>query len=126
MENDKLFEAVDRYIESLLGLTDDVMRSVEQSLQDAEMPAISVSPAQGKLLYLLALVARAARILELGTLGGFSTVWLARALPRGGKLITMEVDAGHAEVARKNIVRAGLADRVQIRVGKALELLPAL
>ncbi|MEX2284463.1 MAG: O-methyltransferase [Gemmatimonadota bacterium] len=126
MENDKLFEAVDRYIDSLLGLQDDVMRAVEQSLHDAEMPLISVSPAQGKLLYLLALVSRAKRILELGTLGGFSTIWLARALPPDGRLITMEVDAGHAEVARRNIVRAGLVDRVEIRVGKALELLPAL
>src|SRR5688572_28635617 len=111
MENDNLFEAVDRYIDSLLGLQDDVMRAVEQSLHDAEMPLISVSPSQGKLLYLLALVSRAKRILELGTLGGFSTIWLARALPPDGRLITMEVDAGHAEVARKNIVRAGLIDR---------------
>ncbi len=126
MDNDKLFEAVDDYISSLLGLQDDVMRAVEQSLQDAKMPLISVSPAQGKLLYLLALVSRASRILELGTLGGFSTIWLARALPRDGRLITMEVDGGHAEVARKNIARAGLLEQVEIRVGQALDLLPRL
>ena len=126
MENDQLFEAVDHYIENLLGLQDDVMRSADQSLRDAGLPPISVSPAQGKLLYLLARVTGAKRILELGTLGGFSTIWMARALPADGRLITMEIDSGHAEVARQNIQRAGLADRVDILIGKALDLLPTL
>jgi caffeoyl-CoA O-methyltransferase len=126
MENDQLFEAVDHYIENLLGLQDDVMRSADQSLRDAGLPPISVSPAQGKLLYLLALVIGARRILELGTLGGFSTIWMARALPADGRLITMEIDPGHAEVARQNIQRAGVADRVDILIGKALDLLPTL
>ena len=126
MKNDQLFEAVDHYIENLLGLQDDVMRSADQSLRDAGLPPISVSPAQGKLLYLLARVTGAKRILELGTLGGFSTIWMARALPTGGRLITMEIDPGHAEVARQNIQRAGLSDRVDILIGKALDLLPTL
>ena len=126
MENDQLFEAVDHYIENLLDLQDDVMRSADQSLRDAGLPPISVSPAQGKLLYLLARVTGARRILELGTLGGFSTIWMARALPTDGRLITMEIDPGHAEVARQNIQRAGLADRVDILIGKALDLLPTL
>ena len=126
MENDQLFEAVDHYIENLLDLQDDVMRSADQPLRDAGLPPISVSPAQGKLLYLLARVTGARRILELGTLGGFSTIWMARALPTDGRLITMEIDPGHAEVARQNIQRAGLADRVDILIGKALDLLPTL
>ena len=126
MENDQLFEAVDHYIENLLGLQDDVMRSADQSLRDAGLPPISVSPAQGKLLYLLARVMGARRILELGTLGGFSTIWMARALPADGWLITIEIDPGHAEVARQNIQRAGVADRVDILIGKAIELLPTL
>ena len=126
MENDQLFEAVDHYIENLLGLQDDVMRSADQALRDAGLPPISVSPAQGKLLYLLARVTGAKRILELGTLGGFSTIWMARALPADGRLITMEIDPGHARVARQNIERAGLADRVDILIGKALDLLPTL
>jgi caffeoyl-CoA O-methyltransferase len=126
MENDQLFEAVDHYIENLLGLQDDVMQSADQALRDAGLPPISVSPAQGKLLYLLARVTGARRILELGTLGGFSTIWMARALPADGRLITMEIDAVHAEVARQNIQRAGLADRVDVLIGKALDLLPTL
>ena len=90
------------------------------------MPAISVSAAQGKLLNLLARSIGARRVLEIGTLGGYSTIWMARALPPGGRLVSLELDAGHAEVARRNIEAAGLADVAEVRVGPALELLPKL
>ena len=85
-----------------------------------------MAPNQGKLLQLLALSIGARRILEIGTLGGYSTIWLARALPAGGRLVTLEVDAKHAEVARANIARAGLASLVELRVGRALDMLPQL
>ena len=90
------------------------------------MPAIAVAPTQGKLLYLLARLQGARRILEIGTLGGYSTIWLARALPADGRLITLEYVAKHAEVAKANIARAKLADKVEIRVGQALAILPVL
>jgi predicted O-methyltransferase YrrM len=90
------------------------------------LPAISVSPAQGKLLHLLARVQGARNILEIGTLGGYSTIWLARALPAGGHLISLELDLKHAEVARANVARAGLADRVEIRLGRAVDSLQQL
>src|SRR5688500_17369044 len=122
----ELFEQVDRYIESVLSLEDPVLRAVDQSLDEAELPRISVSPAQGKFLHLLARLCSARRILELGTLGGYSTIWLARALPADGRLITIESDAVHAGVAKRNIERAGLADRIEVRIGKALEVLPQL
>jgi predicted O-methyltransferase YrrM len=93
---------------------------------ESDLPPIDVSPLQGKLLHLLARIAGARAILELGTLAGTSTIWLARALPPGGRLVTLEVDAHAAEVARRNVARAGLAERVEIRVGPALETLPQL
>jgi predicted O-methyltransferase YrrM len=92
----------------------------------AGLPAIDVSPAQGKFLYLLAKSSRAQRILEIGTLGGYSTIWLARALPPQGDLVTLEVDPRHAEVARLNLQTAGVAERVEVRVGPALDSLAAL
>jgi predicted O-methyltransferase YrrM len=92
----------------------------------AGLPAIDVSPLHGKLLHLLARIAGARRILEIGTLGGFSTIWLARALPPDGRLVTLEAEPRHAEVARANIARAGLADRAELRLGRALDTLPAL
>ena len=90
----------------------------------AELPAIDVAPNQGKLLQLLARLVRANKILEIGTLGGYSTIWLARALPPDGRLVSLEFSPKHAEVAKSNIQRAGLSDRVQIRVGAALDSLP--
>jgi predicted O-methyltransferase YrrM len=90
------------------------------------LPAINVSPNQGKLLYLLARIQGARKILEIGTLGGYSTIWLARALPPDGKLITLEADPKHAEVAMSNIDRAGLSNVVEVRLGKALDTLPKL
>jgi predicted O-methyltransferase YrrM len=92
----------------------------------AGLPAINVSPNQGKLLHLLARLQGARAVLEIGTLGGYSTIWLARALPEGGRLITLEADPKHAEVARANIARAGLAGVVELRLGPALETLPQL
>ena len=92
----------------------------------ADLPAIDVAPNQGKLLHLLARVMGARKILEIGTLGGYSTIWLARALPEGGRMITLEANPKHAEVARANIARAGLSDIVTLRLGAALDTLPQL
>jgi caffeoyl-CoA O-methyltransferase len=124
--NNKLFEDVDHYISNLLAHEDDALLAATKSLEEAGMPAISVSPNQGKLLQILALLCNAKNILELGTLAGYSTIWMARALPKEGQLITLEADPKHAAVAQKNIERAGLASQVDIRVGKALDVLPQL
>lgn len=121
-----LFEQTDRYIAGLLAPTDPVLEATEQSIIDAGMPVISVSANQGKFLYLLAQLCRAERILELGTLGGYSSIWLARALPPGGKLTTIELEPAYAEVAQQNFLRAGLADKIDIRIGRGLDVLPQL
>ena len=118
--------AVDRYIGELLLPSDAALDAALQASAAAGLPPINVSPAQGKLLHLLAQVQGAQAILEIGTLGGYSTIWLARALPPGGRLITLEAEPKHAEVARANIARAGLADVVELRLGPALETLPQL
>jgi caffeoyl-CoA O-methyltransferase len=125
MDN-KLFESVDQYISNLLAYEDEALVAATQSLEAAGMPAISVSPNQGKFLQILALLCNAKNILELGTLAGYSTIWMARALPKEGMLISLEADPRHAEVAQRNIERAGLASQVDIRVGKALDMLPQL
>ena len=114
------------YITELLVQPDAALDGALQSSAAAGLPAISVSPPQGKLLMLLAMLQGARNILEIGTLGGYSTIWLARALPPGGRLITLEADAKHAEVARENIERAGLDGVVELRLGPALETLPRL
>ena len=118
--------AVDRYVTDLLVPSDAALDAAIEASTVAGLPAISVSPCQGKLLFLLARVMGARRILEIGALGGYSTIWLARALPPDGRLITLEVNAGHAEVARSNFARAGLADVIELRLGSALDVLPAL
>jgi predicted O-methyltransferase YrrM len=124
--SDELWTAVDDYIaRTLIGPDADLDQAVTAS-DAAGLPQISVTPNQGKLLYLLARLAKAQKILEIGTLGGYSSIWLARALPTGGKLITLEADPKHAQVARSNIARAGLEDRAEVRVGLALEILPVL
>jgi predicted O-methyltransferase YrrM len=121
-----LWTRVDGYIERHLVPHDAAIAAAIAASSAAGLPAIAVSAAQGKLLYLLARLAQATRILEIGTLGGCSAIWLARALAPGGKLITLEVDPLHAEVARGNLARAGLGPFVEVRVGAALETLPAL
>ncbi len=118
--------AVDRYLTDLFVPPDAALDAALAASTAADLPEIQVSPAQGKLLHLLARLQGAANILEIGTLGGYSTIWLARALPPGGRLITLEYEAKHAEVARANLVRAGLADAVEIRIGPALQTLPKL
>lgn len=121
-----IWTQVDTYIESLF-LGDDP--ALEAALADsalAGLPTIAVSPAQGKLLMLLARATGARRILEIGTLGGYSAIWLARALPKDGRLVTLELNPKHADVARANVARAGLADRVEVRVGPAAQSLRQL
>jgi len=118
--------AVDAYLEEKLLPTDPVLEEALRSSAAAGLPNIHVSPTQGKLLYLLAKAQGARRVLEIGALGGYSTIWLARALPKDGRVVTLEVEAKHAEVAAANIARAGLQDRVEIRLGRALETLPKL
>jgi predicted O-methyltransferase YrrM len=118
--------AVDRYITDLLMPSDPALAAALEASAAAGLPPINVSPNLGKLLQLLARVQGARIILEIGTLGGYSTIWLARALPPGGRLVTLEADAKHAEVARANIARAGLAGVVELRLGRALDTLPQL
>ena len=117
---------VDAALAALLAPPDEVLDAALAASAAAGLPAHDVSPLQGKLLELLARLQGARAILELGTLGGYSTIWLARALPPGGRLVTLEADPRHAEVARANLARAGLAAAVEVRVGPALETLPSL
>lgn len=124
--NQEQWSAVDDYFNGLFAQHDPALDAAIQATADAGMPMINVAPNQGKLLQVLALAAGARTILEIGTLAGYSTIWLARALPAGGRLITLEADPKHAEVARANIARAGLADVVDLRLGPALETLPRL
>jgi predicted O-methyltransferase YrrM len=124
--SEQLWSAVDDYVTGQLLPSDPVLDQAMQASAAAGLPSIAVSPAQGKLLHLLARLAGARRILEIGTLGGYSAIWLARALPPDGKLITLEYQDKHAQVARANLARAGLSDRVEVIVGAALESLPGL
>ncbi|HYZ37759.1 MAG TPA: O-methyltransferase [Pseudonocardiaceae bacterium] len=124
------WEAVDDYFTSALidtdPETDDALHAALAASDAAGLPAIAVSPTQGKLLNMLATLINARRILEIGTLAGYSTIWLARALPPDGRLISLESEPRHAEVARANIAKAGLADVVDVRIGPALDTLPQL
>jgi predicted O-methyltransferase YrrM len=122
----QLWSAVDDYISDLFISSDPVLEATLAASAAAGLPSISVSPAEGKLLMLLAQLHGARTILEIGTLGGYSTIWLARALPPGGTLITLEASPKHAEVARANIALANLENVVEVRVGPALETLPIL
>ncbi|PLR30482.1 O-methyltransferase [Chimaeribacter arupi] len=117
---------VDDYLVSQLVPPDEVMTEILENNARAGLPAHDVAPNQGKLLHLFALMTQATRILEIGTLGGYSTVWLARALPPGGKMVTLEADARHAGIAQQNITLAGLAEQVRLYVGPALDTLPML
>lgn len=123
---DPSWAAVDEYVGRLLSPQDEGLSSALEAAEEAGLPAIQVSPPQGKLLQLLAQATGARRILEFGTLGGYSTIWLGRALPGDGYLLSLEASAEYAEVARASIELAGLGDRVEIRSGPALETLVAL
>jgi predicted O-methyltransferase YrrM len=126
LETDELWTAIDNYIGGHLIGNDAVLDAALAASAAAGLPPINVAPNQGKLLMMLAQMIGARRILEIGTLGGYSTIWLARGLAPGGRLITLELDPRCAEVARGNLDRAGLGDVVEIRVGKALDTLPGL
>lgn len=123
---ERAWTAVDSYIDGLLIGEDAVLDAALQASAAAGLPDIAVTPSQGKLLYLLARMTGAQKILEIGTLGGYSTIWLGRALPPGGRLVTLESDRKHSEVARANIARAGLAKAVDVRLGQALKTLPKI
>ncbi|WP_425834441.1 O-methyltransferase [Streptomyces fractus] len=118
--------AVDAYLGGLLAPADEALAAALSDSEAAGLPGINVSATNGKLLHLVARIQGARRILEIGTLGGYSTIWLARALPADGSLVTLEYSARHAEVARANIARAGLDKVVEVRVGAALDSLPRL
>lgn len=125
-ELQETWTAVDDYIDGQLVPSDLALDFARQTSEAAGLPQIAVTPSQGKLLHLLARSVGAVNILEIGTLGAYSTIWLARALGEGGRLVTLEADAKHAEVARANIANAELADRVELREGAALDTLPEL
>jgi len=124
--SEELWTDVDRYLEGRLVPHDEALAAALEASAAAGLPPIAVSPTQGKLLMMLALMNRARTILEIGTLGGYSTIWLARGLPDHGRLVTLELDPKHAEVARANVDRAGVGAMVDIRVGRALQTLPAV
>jgi predicted O-methyltransferase YrrM len=118
--------AVDEYLAGLLLPSDPVLEQALADSRAAGLPAINVAPVQGRLLQLLAKMVGAREILEIGTLGGYSTIWLGRALPPDGRLLSLEFEPRHAEVARRNLERAGLSDRVEVRVGRAVDTLALL
>ncbi|MEV6806885.1 O-methyltransferase [Streptomyces sp. NPDC051132] len=126
MNGSRLWDDVDDYFTRHLTPDDEALRAALRDSEAAGLPAIAVSPPQGKLLQLLAQTQGARHILEIGTLGGYSTIWLGRALPEDGRLISLEYSAKHADVAVRNISRAGLERIVEVRVGPALESLPKL
>ena len=121
-----LFVALDRYIDALFAPEDPALTAALEEARIEGLPQIQVSAGQGKLLYLLAKLVGARRILEVGTLGGYSAIWLARALPEGGFMVTLELEPAHARVAAKSLHRAGLLEKVELIVGPALESLPTL
>jgi predicted O-methyltransferase YrrM len=125
-ETNELWTSVDRYVNETVARNDEVLEAAVKANAAAGLPSIDVTPSQGKLLHVLALATGAKRVLEIGTLGGYSTIWLARALGRGGRVVTLEFEPKHAEVAKKNLKRAGLAKKVEIRVGAAADSLARL
>ena len=121
-----LWTAVDCYVNEQIVNEDDALREAIAAADRAGLPQIAVTPSQGKLLYLLARLRGARNVLEIGTLGGYSTIWLGRAVQPGGRVTSLEIDVKHAKVARENVARAGLADVVTVRIGRALDILPSL
>ncbi|HEV7157269.1 MAG TPA: O-methyltransferase [Caulobacteraceae bacterium] len=126
MDKPETFIALDRYIDDLFAPEDSALTAALTESKAAGLPAIQISAGQGKFLYLLAKLVGAQRILELGTLGGYSTIWLARALGADGKLVSLEFEPRHAQVARANLARAGLAAKAEVIVGAALDTLPGV
>jgi predicted O-methyltransferase YrrM len=124
--NQQQWTEVDRYITNLFAPPDSALTGALEDSAAAGLPGINVAPNQGKLLEVLARAVRARRILEIGTLGGYSTIWLGRALPPEGRLLTLEINGKHAEVARSNLARAGLISKVELRIGDARESLKKL
>ena len=124
--SDPAWTEVDEYIEGRLLGDDPALAAALKANASAGLPAIDVSPAHGKMLHLFARMMNARRVLEVGTLGGYSTIWLAKALPENGRVVTLEIDSRHAEVARSNLESAGLAGRVDVKVGPALDSLQAM
>mgnify|MGYP005810870071 CR=1 FL=1 len=124
--SDAIWNAVEDYVCATLLAPDPVLDAALTDGEAAGLPAINVSPPHGKLLQLLARAVGARKILEIGTLAGYSTIWMARALPAGGRLVTLEIDRRHADVARANFARAGLASIIELRLGPALDSLPQL
>jgi predicted O-methyltransferase YrrM len=125
-EHESKIQGYDQYIEAQFATEDDALRVAREEMEREGLPAINVSASEGKLLHVIALLGAPRRILEIGTLGGYSAIWLARALPADGVLISLEIDEHHADVARRNIERAGLSAKVEVRVGPALESLAAI
>jgi caffeoyl-CoA O-methyltransferase len=126
LAGDRPFAAVDAYLEGLFPGGDPVLERAQRRADEQGLPPIAVSPSHGRLLHVLALARGARAILEIGTLGGYSAIWMARALPPDGRLVSLELDATHAQVARDAIADAGLEDRVEVRVGPAIATLAAL
>jgi predicted O-methyltransferase YrrM len=124
--SDERWKAVDDYYAGILGAADPVMEEVLKASEAAGLPSIQVSPLQGRMLMLLAQMAGARRVLEIGTLGGYSTIWLARGLPKGGEVVTLEAEPRHAETATANIEHAGFSHMVEIKLGPAAETLDAM
>lgn len=124
--SEEQWNAVDQYISDTLVGHDEALEAALADTASSGLPPINVAPNQGKMLMLFALLVGAKRILEIGTLAGYSAIWMARGLAPGGRLVTLEADAKHAGVARANIARAGLADRIEVREGQALDTLPVL
>lgn len=120
------FSAVDRFVVETIAGEDEALREAVAAAEEAGLPAIQVSPPQGKLLQLLVRLVGATKILEFGTLGGYSAILMARAMPEGGRLITLEAKPEYADVAGRSVEAAGVGDRVEIRIGPALEALPGL
>ncbi|MDQ3396347.1 MAG: O-methyltransferase [Deinococcota bacterium] len=125
-EQERTLQDYHHYITTLFAPEDDALRSTREEMQRQGLRAMNVSASEGKLLHLLALLSGTKRILEIGTLGGYSTIWLARALPPDGKLISLEIDPHHAQVARRNVEDAGIAHQVEVRIGPAGETLKQL
>ena len=126
LPNERQWRTVDAYLEQTLLKPDPALKAALAANSAAGLPSIDVSPLHGRMLYLLARMAGAVKALEIGALGGYSSIWIARALPPEGRLVTLEAAAAHAAVARANIARAGLAEKVEVRVGAALSSLPRI